>query len=95
MDRGAWWTTVRGVSKVGHHRATNTFTFSLSVQACSVTSVMPSSSRTYGLQPIKLLNPWDSRHPGIELRFPASSVSQAESIPLSYQSSPSAYLLST
>ena len=27
MDRGAWWTTVHGVARVGHDRAIFTFTF--------------------------------------------------------------------
>ena len=29
MDRGAWWATVHGSQRVGHDRATNTFTFTM------------------------------------------------------------------
>ena len=29
MDRGAWWATAHGVTKVGHNLVTNTFTYFL------------------------------------------------------------------
>ena len=65
MDRGTWWATAHGSQRVRHDRATNTFTFSYITyvciyrHCCLVTSVVSDSMRSYGLQPSRLLCPWD------------------------------------
>ena len=33
MDRGAWWAIVHVLQRVGHNQATNTITFTLSMQS--------------------------------------------------------------
>jgi len=74
MDRGAWWSTVHGISRVGHalatephspciHTHTHTHTHTCAcifTWRCQVSSFEFNSLQLYVLQSTRFLCPWDS-----------------------------------